>query len=446
MKLDFKPFTAVAELPAGVAEQYRRYMGEDAPKGELDDARGVVRTGLIVFGAIFAAFILIAGLAPINGAAIAPGLVIVAGERQAVQATSDGVVAQMLVREGQAVRGGQVLARLNGVASGARLLQTYAQRDAQLAARARLVAERDGAEAIAWPADLAARRGDPVAAEAMENQEALFTQRKRVWAAESGIAEAKLREAKANQVGAARQLDLIRSELSGIASLYRRGFAPRSRLLALQRAEADLQTEVSNGGSAVAEAELTLEQTRQTRLNKVLEELRDVQARLAQSQPQLTVSQYDAERDVLRAPLAGRAVGVVNLGPGSVVATGQKILEILPDGRGLIVHARVKPQDIDDVRIGQAATVRLTTINPRGRSSFDGKVTTISADRLTDPRTGEGYYLALIALDEAELSAAGIRLQPGVPAVVNIKTHARTLLEYLLYPITDALSGGFREE
>ena len=436
MKLDFKPFTAVAELPAGVAEQYRRYMGEDAPKGELDDARGVVRTGLIVFGAIFAAFILIAGLAPINGAAIAPGLVIVAGERQAVQATSDGVVAQMLVREGQAVRGGQVLARLNGVASGARLLQTYAQRDAQLAARARLVAERDGAEAIAWPADLAARRGDPVAAEAMENQEALFTQRKRVWAAESGIAEAKLREAKANQVGAARQLDLIRSELSGIASLYRRGFAPRSRLLALQRAEADLQTEVSNGGSAVAEAEL----------NKVLEELRDVQARLAQSQPQLTVSQYDAERDVLRAPLAGRAVGVVNLGPGSVVATGQKILEILPDGRGLIVHARVKPQDIDDVRIGQAATVRLTTINPRGRSSFDGKVTTISADRLTDPRTGEGYYLALIALDEAELSAAGIRLHPGVPAVVNIKTHARTLLEYLLYPITDALSGGFREE
>ena len=161
----------------------------------------------------------------------------------------------------------------------------------------------------------------------------------------------------------------------------------------------------------------------------------------------MRVTRYDESRDLLRAPMAGRVSGVARVGSGSVLRAGQSVMELVPAGRALIVEAQVRPGDIDDVRIGSPAMLRFTTVNPRGQSSFDGKVVALSPTRIADEKGGPGHFRAQIAIpDPARLAAQGVDLQPGIPVAVHIKTHERTLFDYLAAPLEDAMSGGFREE
>jgi HlyD family type I secretion membrane fusion protein len=398
--------------------------------------------GLALF---FGGFLVWAAFMPMSGAAVAPGVVTVAGDRQGVQALNGGVVDRMLVKEGDRVAPGQVLLRLNGVAGGARLSQAQSQQDVLRAAEARLIAQRDGLKAIAFPQDLLRRRGEAVAGQAMANQQALFDSRGRVTDAERAIAQARVVQAQAQVTGSHRQLALISEELAGMRSLYRQGYAPKSTLVALERTAVDLQTRGVTGDSEVLQARLAAAKEDEVRTAETIEQLRQVQTQLSQINPQLDVSRYSAERDLVRAPFAGKVVGVARLGPGSVISPGAKITDLLPDGRAFVVEAKVRPQDVDDVKVGGEAHVRFTTVNPRGRSNVKGKVTTLSADRLTD-RDGQPYYLAYIALDTEELRRDRLDLQAGLPATVNVKTANRTFLDYLLAPLGDALSHAAREE
>lgn len=433
-------------MPADALNLYKRTVSAGGKPGALDDARGLVRVGLIVVALFFGLFLLWAALAPMSGAAVARGVVTVAGERLSVQPAAGGIVSQVLVREGQTVQAGQILVRLNGVQSGAREEQTDARAIALIAAQARLIAERDDLPAIAWPAPLAARQAEPAVAQAMANQSALFARTRAVVLAERQIADAKVYASNAQSDGARRQLALIRDELADIRGLYNRGFAPRSRLRALERAAVDLETSVATTGAGAAEANLTRLRAEEDRARQTIEQLRVVQEGLAQTRPELRVTRAVAERDVLRAPFAGQVVNLKPLGAGSVVGGAQPVMDILPAGPALIVEARIRPEDIDDVAIGSHATVRLSTVNPHGRSSFDGRVTTLSPDRITDPQTGQGYYLARVAIDGEQVQAADVELQAGVPAVVNITTDRRSFLQYLFRPLGDAFSGAMREE
>jgi HlyD family type I secretion membrane fusion protein len=433
-------------LPLDMAEFYQKTVRAGGPDGALDDARGPVRFGLIALGLFFGVFLLWAAFAPLSGAAVAPGVVTVAGDRQKIQSATGGVVTEVMAREGQTVRPGQLLVRLNGVASGARLDQTDARRVALLAAQARLIAERDNLQTIGFPDDLVFRQNQPVVAQAIRNQEALFQRRKAVIDAERRIAAGRVTSGAAQASAARAQLTLIRRELADIESLYRRGYAPISRVRALQRAAVDLEAEVATTGSGAAEAELTGLRQEAERAGQTVEQLRTVQDALAQVEPEMRITRQGAERDLLRAPFGGKVVGLTALGPGSVLSPGQTLMEILPAGRVLLIEAKVRPEDVDDVRINSTATVRLPSVNPRGRSSFDGVVTTLSADRLTDPATGKGYYLALIAVDPEQLASANVELRPGLPATVNITTQRRTFFDYLFSPLGDAMSGAMREE
>lgn len=446
MRPDINPEKIFRRLPPEWIQQYRRYMGEDIPKGALDDTRGPVRIGLIGLAVFFGGFLLWAAFAPISGAAVAPGVVTVAGDRQAVQSLNGGVVERLMIKEGDTVAAGQVLLRLNGVSSGARLSQAQSQRDFLRAAEARLIAERDNRELIAFPPELLQRRADPVVAQALANQQAIFDSRRRVTQTERAIAQSKVDQAKAQVSGSNRQLALVREELQGIRSLYERGYAPKSTLVALERTAVDLRTRGATGSGAVLEAELTVAQQDEARVGQTVEQLRQVQTQLSQVDPQLTVSRYAAERDLVRAPFAGKLVGVSHLGPGSILSPGAKVTDLLPQGRAFIVQAKVRPQDVDDVKVGGEAHVRFTSVNPRGRSNVKGVVTTLSADRLTDQRTGEAYYLAYVALDAEEVRRDGLDLQAGLPATVNIRTANRTFLNYLLAPLGDAMSKAAREE
>jgi HlyD family type I secretion membrane fusion protein len=448
MKLEFPAFGgfgngAALPLPRRFIERRMRRLAVQP----LDDASRPIRVGLIGAGLFFGVFLLFALFVPISGAAIATGEVSVSGAKLVIQPAASGIVAEILVREGQAVTAGQPLVRLNGVKSGAQLRQAQAKRDALRAAEARLIAERDGKEQLLFPGDLAQRWDDPVARDAMAAQRALFEKHRAVLGADRGISGSQLDAARARLAASERQLQLIRDELRDYRSLYAKGFARKTTIRALERTEAQLLADTLTGKAAVEQAELSQGKTSNGQQLALVSELREVQDQLAQIEPQLDISKYYADLDLMRAPVAGRVAGVAQVGPGTVVNGGRTLMELVPNGRGMIIETQVKPQDIDDVRIGTEAIVRFSSVNPHGQTAFKGKVITLSPARIGQEGGQPGYYRAQIMLEDPDaVRRAGVELQPGIPASVNIKTKNRTLMDYLLAPFSDALSKSFREE
>ncbi|MDP9413757.1 MAG: HlyD family type I secretion periplasmic adaptor subunit [Pseudomonadota bacterium] len=450
MKHDFLPFGGGGGAPRRIGITRRlieRYMRQRLEAAPLDDARRTVRVGLVGATLFFGLFLLFAMLAPISGAAVATGEVSVSGDRLAIQPVGTGLVAEMLVHEGQEVRPGQPLVRLNGVRSGALLRQAQARRDVLRAAEARLIAERDGLDRLIFPADLGSRSADPTAAAAMKAQLAMFERHRAILEADRRLTDTQLTAAAARRAASIRQLELVNDELEGIQALYAKGFARKTTVRALERTVAQLQADSITGASSIEEAQINRRRTRDAQAMQTVTELNQIQEQLAQVGPQLDISRYYADRDILRAPTAGRVAGLAQVGPGTVVSSGRSLMEIVPTGRALIVETRIKPADIDDVRVGAEATVRFTSVNPRGASSFKGRVVTLSPARVADPNGGEGYFRAQVALDDpAGAARAGVALQPGIPASVNIKTKERTLWDYLIAPLSDAMSRSLREE
>ncbi len=442
MKLDFLSLGGGATpLPRAAIERQMRRLDVKP----LDHAGRAIKVGVIALAAFLALFIAYAAFAPISAAAIADAEVSVSGDKVVIQPVSGGIVTQVLVREGQRVRAGQPLVRLNGVRSGATLAQAQARRDSLRALEARLLAERDGLSALAFPPDLATRASDPVVAKAMATQARIFAQRASVLGADRATTTQDLAAARARAAASAQQLALISDELRDYRSLYARGFARKTTIRSLERTQAQLTADTLAGRAAVAQAEIAEGRVRDSQGLDLSSQLGGVQEQLAQVTPQLDVSRYAADQDVIRAPAAGRVSGVTPMGSGMVVGSGRTLMEIVPDGRALIIEARVKPQDIDDVRIGQPATIRFATVNPHGKTAFDGRVVTLSPARID--QGGQSFYKAQVVLnDPAEARREGLTLQPGIPASVTIKTRSRTLFNYLTAPLTDAISRSFREE
>ena len=299
---------------------------------------------------------------------------------------------------------------------------------------------------IRWPADFATRRNEPSVDEAIRNQTALFESRKRAFTADHLSEEAQGATARVKVDGPRRQLAFVNERVDGMRSLYRRGFAPKSVLYELEAAKVQLETEIAAGQIELQRAELAAGRSNEGRLGEVLNELRLIQAELQQVGPSLDTVRFAAERDTVRAPVDGAVADMARAAPGSILSPGQKLMDVLPSGRALIVEARIRPEDVDDVRVGSHADVRFTSVNPRGMSKIGGRVTTLSADRLTDASTGVGYYLAYIALDSEQVERSGMTITAGLPASVNIKTRDRSFLDYLLAPLTDSFAKAGREE
>jgi HlyD family type I secretion membrane fusion protein len=442
MRLD--PSTLVTRMPVDLFQRYRR--GISAPDGSLDDSSHQIRNGLLVLAGFFIIGLIWAAFAPLSGAAVANGVVTVAGNRQTLQTLNGGVVDQVLVREGQQVRAGQILMRMNPLSTGGGFRRSQSQRDDLAAVEARLIAERDGLQTIVWPADFSARSSEASVAQAMRSQAALFDSRRRAFSGDAAGEAAQVEAARIAVEGPRRQLEFVNERLAGLRSLYSRGFAPKAVVYELEAAKVQLETEIARGGVELQRAELAASRAREGRLNDVLTELRMIQAELQQVGPALDTARFAAERDTVRAPVDGAVVDLAPAAPGSILSPGQKLMDVLPSGRALIVEARIRPEDVDDVRVGSHADVRFTSVNPRGMAKIGGRVTTLSADRLTDPATGVGYYLAYIALDAEQVARADLDLTAGLPASVNVKTRDRSFLNYLFAPLTDSFAKAGREE
>ena len=411
----------------------------------LDHATPIIRVGIGTAIAFLLLFTIYGLLAPISSAAVATGIVSIGGDKMVVQPESAGVISQVLVREGQAVRAGQPLVRLNPLRSGSQLDQAQAHQDSLAAAEARLVAERDGAGTVVFPAELRRRAAEPGVAAILANERAIFRRHVDVNRADRKLIAVQLASARAQRAATARQLDLINDELSSYRDLYDKGFARKTTVRSLERNAAQLQADRATGTGSVDQAVIQQRRTSNEQFMTTVTELGQVREQLAQLRPQLAVARYTAGQDVLRAPADGRVSGVLDLGPGMVIGGGKTLMELVPANRGLLVEARIKPTDVDDIRVGQPATLRFASVNPHGQTSFAGHVTALSPDRIGDGE--DAYFRAVVTLDDPSAARKeGLALQPGLPASVNIKTKDRTLFGYLFSPLSDAISRALREE
>jgi HlyD family type I secretion membrane fusion protein len=440
----------VADAPAAAAEL-----------GWPDDrATGAMRAGLVVIGVFFGVIGTWAAFAPLDSAAIAPAVIKVEGNRRSVQHLEGGILKELRVREGDTVKEGAVLLVLDNSQAQATydvLRKQYLELQAQ---EARLKAERSNAGEIEFPKPLLDLRSDPDVQAVMRGEAALFTSRRTTLQGQIDLTRKKISQTReqitglrAQNLGQTKQLDSTREELQGLQSLFKQGYVPRQRMMELDRSASNLEgmaadsaSQIVKLGQQIEELTLQITQIQTDRQQQVDNDMRDVHARLLETMPKLQAARDIFERAEVRAPYSGKVVGLSVFGVGAVINRGDKILDIVPDSELLVVEAQLAVDDIKDVRPGMRAEVRLTAYKQRTVPIVFGEIKTVSADRLTDAKSGAPYYLVQIKLDEAELARLGdIKLVPGMAAEVAIPTSARTALDYLLRPLTDSLNRSFRQ-
>ncbi len=420
-----------------------------------------ILAGLLVIAVMFGGVGTWAALAPLKSAVIAPGVVTVFSKRKTLQHLEGGIVSEILVRDGDYVERGQLLLRLEDTRARANLAIIEGQLNVFRAREARLEAERDGAETISIPAALTDRQGNPKISDSLRGETELFAARKAALDGEIEILTQRAEQLKeqisgleAQRRAEGKQLKFIAEEVKGLRQLYEKGYAPKTRILALQR-EAERLTgsrgehvaEIARTKTAIGETELQKIQVAKAFREEVVAELREVEVRIFDLEERHVAAADELKRVELRAPQAGSVVGLDVHTVGGVISPGQPILDIVPREDELVIEGRVAPQDIDKVTPGQAAAVRLSAFDLLTTPELTGVVFTASADRLSDPMTGESYYLVGVRITEQELDKLGdLTLLPGMPAEVFIATGERTALSYLIKPLTDGLQRAFRDE
>jgi HlyD family secretion protein len=402
-----------------------------------DSGKGEIRAGLIALAAFFLGFGGWAAFAPLDAAVVAPGVVVVSGNRQTVQHREGGAVSRLLVSEGDHVARGQILIELGSpevVAQERALLSQVVDLQMQ---RARLTAERTGSRQLERPPEWAALSGED-----REVAEAAFARHQREVAGGGNswsAFDARIAGYRGEIAAINRQEALLQEELSGMRELAAEQLVPQTRVRALERALAELQGRRSELNASIAS-------TQQERH----EDLRTVDARLAELTPQLAGARERLELTRLRAPTDGVVVGLSVHTVGGVIGPGERVMDIVPEDQNLIIEAQVRPQDADDLAAGQRTEVRITAFGGRNLPIVYGEVRQVSADRFTNERNGEGYFLAQIAVSQQELArltaASGRRLRAGLPAQVIIPTRKRTALQYLFEPLNQTLWRSLREE
>jgi HlyD family type I secretion membrane fusion protein len=416
--------------------------------------------GILVIVLGSAALAAWAALAPLAGAIIAPGFVKVDLNRKVVQHLEGGIVREIRVRDGDRVRSGQPLVVIEDVKVDATLDQLGIQLFAERAKAARLVAEAAYAAKPAFPADVLARASDSKGAETVERERALFAARRTAVEDQVALLRRQIREigeeaaALNDQIDAeVRALELQKEELRANEELLRQNYVQKTRVITLQRAVAEYEArhgehraELAKTRQRSSELDLRIVSAQNAYKQTAIDELKDTTARIFDLQERLRPSQDAAKRQQVLAPVAGEVVGLKVFTPGAVVAPREVLMEIVPADKTLIVEGRIRPEDINSVRIESRADIRLTAYRQRTTPLVRGSVSYVSGDRLVDPQTGAPYYVVHVSVQPQALAEAGnLRLQAGMPAEVFIRTDQRTVFDYLLAPVTNYLRRAMRE-
>ena len=426
-----------------------------------DNPRRPVIAGLIILGVFVGALGIWSAVAPVSSAVMAPAVVKVEGNRKSVQHLDGGIVKELRVKEGDKVEAGQALIVLDDTQALGAVGVLRKQHDDLRAQEARLMAERDGASTVAFPQTLTGRRSDSDVDTLLRAQENMFVSRQTALAGQVSLLKQKVAQTREQITGSKavltsreQQLESTRSELTGLRDLFKKGYVPRQRMLELERSGAELEGQVGEVRANVAkayqtinEATLQIAQLQADRAAQVAGDLREVQAKLAELGPKLKVAEDTLARTEIRAPYSGYVVGMTVFSVGGVIARGEKIMDIVPDTKALSVEATVNVEDIEGVHPDMEAQVRLTAYTQRSTPSMRAHITQVSADRLTDNRSGQSYYAVQAKIPADELAKQkNVKLFPGMPAMLVIPTGERTVLEYLLKPLTESINKAMREK
>lgn len=429
----------------------------DLPPILSDDPRRELRIGAIIAGAFFIGFLGWAAITPLDAGAYASGVIAVSGNRQAVQHRDGGVVSAIHVQEGQTVAKGQVLVEISAGEMRAAERATAGEVYSLLAQRARLTAERTRAGAIATPVEFASLTGEDLALaqDALALQRLQFNARRQSLDAQRGVLGQRVSQLAEQSTGYERQLEsnaeqkrLIGEELEGLRKLAAQGYAPMTKVRALERSEAALtgeegafRAQIARSGEAIGETRMQLMTLDRRMMEEVTGQLRDVQVRLDELQPKLVALREQLDRAVVRAPEGGKVVGLSVFTVGGVVSPGATLMEIVPQDRALVIQANVAPGDADDLRIGQTTQVRFTSLHERDLPILKGKLTKLSADSFQDEQSGQRFFRAEVAVPPSEMErirkVRGPRtgLQAGLPVEVLVPLRKRTALDYLVEPL-----------
>ncbi len=402
-----------------------------------DSGRREVRAGVIALVVFFIGFGGWAAFAPLDAAVVAPGVIVVSGNRQTVQHRDGGIVSAINIKEGDRVEEGQVLIELGSpelVAQEQALLSQVVDLQMQ---RARLTAEQSGARTLQRPAEWEALTPEDRAV-----ADAAFERHRQEARAGSWSAfDARIAGYRGEIASLNRQEALLNEELSGMRELANEQLVPMTRVRSLERGLAELQGRRAELTSLIAS-------TQQDRY----QDLRQVDARLAELSPQLAGARERLELTRLRAPTNGVVVGLQVHTVGGVVRAGERLMDIVPEGQDLIVEAQVPPESADNLQPGMRTEVRITAFGGRNLPLVYGEVRQVSADRFTDERSGQAYFSTQVVVPREELQrltdAAGAehQLRAGLSAQVVIPTRKRTALQYLVEPLNQTLWRSLREE
>ena len=432
-----------------------------------DHPRKEILLGLVAAG-LFVLVLFGWGMwAHLDAGVYAPGQIIVSGNRQAVQYRDSGIVAELDAHEGDRVRAGQVLLRLNADELHANERADAAQVIELRALQARLLAELQGRSSIQFPSEFSAMQG----ADRQDAQAAITLQTRQFQARNAALGTEKLvltqkeRESNEQITGYQRQVQsnetqqgLIQQEIGGLTGLFARGLVPATRIRSLQRNAAELQGNRGEYGADIARTEQEIGESRirisDLERERAADDSKDYQSaqfQLSDVQPKLAALREQIDRTIVRAPVTGRVVGMNIFTVGGVVAPGQKLMDIVPENEPLVIEARVKPSDVSNLRPGLDTQIKITGFHERGMPLLHGIVSKISADALVDEKTGASYFRIEVTVPAHErelirqVRGAEQGLIPGLPVEVVVPLGQRSALDYLVEPLHQVLWKSFRE-
>ena len=414
--------------------------------------------GTALFFLVFCVFGLWSAVAPLDGAAFAPGKVTVRSYKKVVQHLEGGIVSAILAQDGDLVTSGQTLLLLDDTQPKALMDIENSKFLALKIREARLMAERDGSEQVSYPPNLV--QSHPNAESELEAQNEVFEARKEANEGRIGILQQRVEQLRNQIVGMDalqksknKLAESFADELADTQQLLEQGFSEKTRLREVERSlasfsgeAAELRANIAAARVQIGETELQIIQETSEFQNSVVTELSEVQTSLIDSTERLTALRDVVSRTTIVAPDSGVVNGMLVHTIGGVVGSGSPIAEIVPESDELIIEANINPNDIDRVSEGQEARIRFSTFGSRAPTVF-GKVLSISADSIVDQNSGIAFYLARVEVsEESKKSLGDLTLMPGMPAEVFVNTGSRTLLQYLFKPLSNTAARSFNED
>jgi HlyD family type I secretion membrane fusion protein len=425
-----------------------------------DNYKGVARIGYAVIGLMLLG-VVIAGFMPLASSVIANGVVSSEGNRRTIQHLEGGMLRNILVREGEKVKAGQVLFELDATQANAAAGITKNQYVALKALEARLLAERDQRASISFPADLTSQRSDPMIARAIADEEVQFQERRQTLQGQVDLMGSQ-REQYLSEIegidrqtqGLKDQLGFIQDELSDLRKLYDKGLVPRPRLLALEREQASLSGSIgrltadrAKAVQGIADSQLKIRQIKQEFFEQVSQSITETRVKLAEVTEREVVASDAQRRIKIVSPVNGTAQNLRFFTQGAVVRPAEPLVDIAPDDEAFVIQAHFAPTDVDNIYPGMVTEVRLPAFHSREIPILNGRIESISRDRLSDPEGKTTYFLSIVRVDIKQLpKPLREKVTAGMPAQVIVPTRSRTVLDYLISPLRDTLRTTMREE